>query len=177
MRTYDSSISGFRPCWRGFDSFLLAGKLLNAGLGASLNCLYCCQYIYTYLSTHVYVYVSHVESSTYDEDCEEAVAAVACVRMALGPFLTAEMPAGNGVFERWRVVGFEVCLTARATCLAGGERSILEAARRSGEGERRAKRRTKGEQAQWVAAMPSGGQQHSSREWPRAWEVLGGVVD
>ena len=84
--------------------------------------------------------MSHVKSSTYDGDCEDgrvAVAAVACVRMALGPFLAAAMPAGKGDFERWRVVGFEVCLKARATCLAGGERSILEARR---SGERRAER-------------------------------------
>ena len=57
------------------------------------------------------------------------VAAVACVRMPFGLFLTAAMPTGKGDFERWRVVGFEVCRKARATCLAGGDRSILEAAR------------------------------------------------
>lgn len=68
------------------------------------------------------------------------MAAVACVRMVSGPFLTAAIPAGKGEFERWRVVDFEVCLKARARCLVGGDRSMLAVARESGERKRGEKR-------------------------------------
>lgn len=94
--------------------------LLNAGLGDSLNC---------------------------DEECElvaAAVAEVACVRTELGPFLAAAIPEGKGEFDRWRVEDFEVCRAARATCLAGGERSILG----GGEGAEIGENEEKGEQEQ-----------------------------
>lgn len=79
------------------------------------------------------------------------MAAVACVRMALGPFLTAEIPAGKGELERWRVVDFEDCVKARARCLAGGDRSMMAVARESGEGKREEEG---GDQAQRVEECP-----------------------
>jgi hypothetical protein len=92
--------------------------------------------------------VSHAqELPTYDEDCElvaAAVAAVACVRTELGPFLAAAIPEGKGEFERWRVEDFEVCRAARATCLAGGERSIFG----GGEGVEIGENEENGEQEQ-----------------------------
>lgn len=65
------------------------------------------------------------------------MAAVACVRTELGPFLAVAMLEGKGELERWRVEGFEVCRKARATCLAEGDRSILS----SGKGEWRGEKR------------------------------------
>jgi hypothetical protein len=74
--------------------------------------------------------VSHMRW-TYGVGCAAvaeavAVAEVACVLIAAGPFLTIVTPAGEVVFDRCRVLHFELCLRARATFLAGFDRSILK---------------------------------------------------
>jgi hypothetical protein len=55
----------------------------------------------------------------------EAVAEVACVLTAVGPFLAVAMLAGDGRLDNCRAVHFEDCVSARAALLAGFERSML----------------------------------------------------
>lgn len=54
-----------------------------------------------------------------------AVAEVACVLIAPGPFLTIAIPAGAGVADNCLVIGHCVRRARRARFLAGFDRSIL----------------------------------------------------
>jgi hypothetical protein len=99
--------------------------------------------------------VSHLPESTYGADFvvgAAAAAEVAWVRMALGPLLTAAIPVGKGEFDIYRVVDFEACLQVRATCLAGGDRSILT----GGSKEWRVKRKKGRAEGRAEGEKPSG---------------------
>jgi hypothetical protein len=89
---------------------------LKAGLGISLRWLLNCQYV-----------VSCGWKKTYEAgEGALAAAAVVCVLIAAGPFLTIDMAAGAGEFENDRVLHIWFCLRARTAPRVGIDRSIVK---------------------------------------------------